>query len=82
MNNMVIQLLGLAGMMLGIGCFQCKSSQSLLFMQVAINSMFIFHYFLLGAYGGCFSSLIFITGWEVHPISIWTGSISSGTFPL
>lgn len=62
MSNLVIQLLGLAGMLLGIACFQCKSSQSLLFMQAASNSLFVFHYFLLGAYGGCFSSLIFIIG--------------------
>ena len=54
-QQITAQLVGFVAMTLCIGCFQCKSKNMLLALQLAGNAVFILHYVLLGAYSGCAS---------------------------
>ena len=60
-QQITAQLVGFVAMALCIGCFQCKSKNMLLALQLAGNAVFILHYVLLGAYSGC-ASLILLVG--------------------
>ena len=61
MQQAVAQLVGFAGMAPCIGCFQCKSKNMLLALQLAGNAVFILHYILLGAYSGCASLVLLVS---------------------
>ena len=48
-QQITAQLVGFVAMTLCIGCFQCKSKNMLLALQLAGNAVFILHYVLIGA---------------------------------
>ena len=60
-QQITAQVVGFVAMALCIGCFQCKSKNMLLALQLAGNAVFILHYVLLGAYSGC-ASLVLLVG--------------------
>ena len=60
MQQIAAQVVGFIAMALCIGCFQCKSKNTLLAMQLAGNAVFILHYMMLGAFSGCASLILLV----------------------
>lgn len=60
MDQLFVQALGFVAMAMCIGCFICKNSKHLLFLQLWGNILFIIHFVLLGAYSGCMNMLILV----------------------
>lgn len=56
--NIIIQLIGAAGIIASIISFQCKKSSSILFFRILNESIFAVQYFLLGAYTGMAMNLV------------------------
>ena len=58
MYQLLTHGIGFLSTALQVGCFQCKSSRKLIFVQFAANFAFLIHLLLLGAYSGCINVLL------------------------
>lgn len=78
MYDIVVQLVGFAGMALCVSCFFCKDSGRLLLRQLLGNSLFLVQFLMLGAYSGCAnvvilvaSSLVVVFRMKGRPWAAW-----------
>lgn len=56
MRTVIYQAIGFIGAFCIIYSFQCKSTRKLFSFQLASYAGYIVHYYLIGAYSGCYSS--------------------------
>ncbi len=56
--NLIIQGIGLIGMIMCLLCFHCKNHREVLYVKLAGDVSWTLHYFLLGAFSGSAANLI------------------------
>lgn len=56
--DLIIQLIGFAGMIVIISCFYCRRHKQVLLIKLIADVLWMLHYFLLGAFSGAATNLI------------------------
>lgn len=56
--DLIIQLIGFAGMIVIILCFYCRRHRHVLLLKLIADVLWMLHYFLLGAFSGAATNLV------------------------